>query len=71
MRLRGETVSAIAVQTGISQGRVREFVRLGAEAVEADASRADDGSVGGADVPTSPVSSTSGHDDSGESAGAS
>jgi hypothetical protein len=71
MRLRGETVSAIALQTGVSQGRVREFVRLGAEAAEAEASRADDGSVGGAAVPTGPVSSTGGHNDPGESTGAS
>ncbi|WP_065019239.1 hypothetical protein [Mycolicibacter sinensis] len=32
MRMRGESVAAIARQTGLSQGQVREFVRIGAEA---------------------------------------
>ncbi|MGV7756174.1 hypothetical protein PJM53_29045, partial [Mycobacterium kansasii] len=32
MRLRGESVSAIAAQTGMSLGRVREFLRVAADA---------------------------------------
>lgn len=47
MRLRGESVSAIAAQTGLSLGRVREFLRVAAGA-ETDAD--DEASVGGAQV---------------------
>lgn len=57
MRMRGEPVAAIARQTGLSQGQVREFVRIGAEA-EADA-QAGDGSVVGSQ-PSSPVPSGDG-----------
>ncbi len=32
MRMRGEAVAAIARQTGLSQGQVRDLVRIGAEA---------------------------------------
>ena len=47
MRLRGESVSAIATQTGLSLGRVREFLRVAADA-ETDAE--DESSVGDAQV---------------------
>lgn len=47
MRLRGESVSAIATQTGLSLGRVREFLRVAADA-ESDTD--DRASVGQAQV---------------------
>lgn len=47
MRLRGESVSAIATQTGLSLGRVREFLRVAADAETLDE---DNVSVGGAQV---------------------
>lgn len=36
MRLRGETITQIATQTGLSQGRVREFLRIGADTATED-----------------------------------
>ena len=47
MRLRGESVSAIAAQTGLSLGRVREFLRA---AADAEPGEERESSVGGAQV---------------------
>jgi hypothetical protein len=40
MRLRGETVTAIAAQTNLSISRVREFLRVAADAADDTASEA-------------------------------
>lgn len=47
MRLRGESVSAIAAQTGLSLARVREFLRIAAaaESAPADEAATDDARV--------------------------
>lgn len=47
MRLRGESVSAIAAQTGMSLGRVREFMRV---AADAETRKEEESSVGVAQV---------------------
>jgi hypothetical protein len=70
MRLRGESVASIAAQTGIAQGRVREFVKIGAGAHSEQAAKSGNGQADVVAMPNRDGKAADGHRESDAAAGA-
>jgi hypothetical protein len=70
MRLRGESITAIAAQTGLSLSRVREFLRVSAEAKTDTVDQASTVEAQVVPMPRPQVGSASGHEPAQAVAGA-